>query len=230
MAPPLPPDPPARHAAGRAAEPEVDGLRLLRRYHEGTLQYHERRLEVKFVFDGATGELVLPSDPGFASELGGRDLVFHLPEESLCHLQLQLEARPIARPEAEESVDRWSAYHAATGPAARGPRVWLRCGIEGGKVPNSPPPGEVYPADALTRPNMLRKAEPRLVKLANTDRPALARACRRLARIEVADPLCVGIDSLGLDVRARFGIVRLEFDLEAVTPEQAEECMKRLLT
>ena len=229
MAPPIPPDPAAPTTGRRAPDAESDGLRLLRRFHEGTLQFHERRLEVKFVFDGASGEIVLPADPGFASELGGRDLVMHLPEESLCHLQLQLDARAIARPEAEESGDRWSAYHAASGPTARGPRAWLRCRVEGGKVPNSPPPGEVYPAEALTVANALRKAEPRLVKLANTDRGALSRGCRRLARLDVADPLCVGVDPLGVDVRARFGIVRLEFDLVAVTPEQAEDCVKRLL-
>lgn len=230
MAPPLPPSKPKLTSSRPATAGDAsEGFRQLRRHHEATLQYHERRLEVKFVIDGATGDVVLPADPGFASELGGRDAVLHMPQEAQCHLQVAIAAAPISRPEAEEAVDRWHAYHAASGPTARGPRAWLRCRVDGGKVPDSPPPGEVYPAEALARPNGLRKAEPRLVKLVNTDRDAIARACRHHVRMEVTDPLCVGVDPFGLDIRARFGIVRIEFDLEAATAEQAEDCIRRVL-
>lgn len=77
----------------------------------------------------------------------------------------------------------------------------------------------------MTRPNPLRKAEPRLVKLINSDLASLARICRARANLDIADPLCVGVDPFGIDVRARFGIVRVEFDLEAGSPEQAEACI-----
>ena len=96
-----------------------DGLRLLRRYHEGTLQYHERRAEVRFVIDGRTGDLILPTDPGFGGELGGSEVVLHLPDEIHRDLQLSATVEVIPRPESEESVDRWNAYHAASGGGAR---------------------------------------------------------------------------------------------------------------
>lgn len=203
-----------------------DGHRLLRRHHEATLQYHERRAEVRFVIDGAVGDLVLPTDPGFAGEVGGRDVVLHLPDESQIDLQLAATAQLIGRPEAEEAVDRWHAYHAASGmlPTAR---VWLRCRIDGGKAPRTP--GEVYSAESLMRPNPIRTGEPRLIKQINADRAALARLCKLRAQIEVADPLCVGLDPFGLDIRARFGIVRVEFDLEAGSLEQAEACFRSML-
>lgn len=219
------PSRPQSHRSG--ADDTRDGHRLLRRYHEATVQMLERRAEVCFVIDGATGEIVLAAEPGFGPPAGDeRELILHLPDEVARDLQLALTARCIDRPEAEEVVDRWNAYHGASGirPSAR---AWLRCTIDGGKAPHIP--GEVYSGESLTRPNLLRKAEPRLVKLVNADRAALAAICKARARIDVADPLCVGIDPFGLDVRARFGIVRVEFDLEAPTPEQAEACIAAML-
>jgi hypothetical protein len=199
-------------------DPAPDGLRLLRRYHEGTLQHQERRAEVCFILEASTGQIVLPTEPGMAGEAGA-ELVLHLPDEITRDLQLAITPAAITRPEAEEAVDRWQAYHGGSGirPHAR---VWLRCAIEGGKRPNSP--GDVYGPETLVRPNALRKGEARLVKALNADRDRLARVCKAFARLDVADPLCVGVDPFGFDVRARFGIVRVEFDLEAATAEQAE--------
>lgn len=203
-----------------------DGHRLLRRHHEATLQYHERRSEVRFVVDGAVGDLVLPADPGFAGEVGGRDAVLHLPDETQIDLQLSITAEPMARPEAEEAVDRWFAYHAASGMLPN-VRVWLRCRIDGGKVPHAP--AEVYSAESLMRANPFRRGEAALVKQLNADRAALARLCKARARVGIADPLCVGIDPFGIDVRARFGIVRVEFDLEAGSLDQAAACVRSML-
>lgn len=228
--------PPSRHPRPIQRDDSRDGIRLIRRYHEATVQFHERRAEVGFVIDGATGELVFPAEPGFAASLDrigpddseGPGLLLHLPDEAQRQLQLTVAVRIVERPEAEEAVDRWHAYHAASSGAGgtRPPaRVWLRCAIEGGKAPHSPPPGEVYSGESMTRPNPLRKAEPRLVKMINADRPALGRICRARAGMEIADPLCVGVDPFGIDVRARFGIVRIEFDLEAGSAEQAEACI-----
>lgn len=198
------------------ADPSPDGLRLLRRYREATLQFHERRAEVRFVIDNPTGALVMPVEPGFAA---ASELTLHLPDEVTLHLQLAVTPSQIDRPESRESVDRWHAYHAAAGTLPPG-RLWLICEIEAGKRPDSPT--DVYGPEVLMQPNPLRSTEPRLVKLINSRRDRLARLCRKHAAAEVQDPLCVGVDPLGLDVRARFGVIRVEFDLEAATAEQAE--------
>lgn len=203
----------------------TDGLRILRRYHEATLEYLERRAEVRFIVCGTTGRIVLPVEPGMAA---AGELVLHMPDEVERQFQVSMAPKVIERPEAEEVVDRWSAYHAASGTARRpGSRVWLTCEIHGGKCPGAS--GEVYDADVLMRPNPLRRAEPRLVRMVNASKDRLPRLCSRRARVEVSDPLCVGVDPLGFDVRARFGIVRIEFDLEAGSDEQAEHLIASLL-
>ena len=47
----------------------------------------------------------------------------------------------------------------------------------------------------------------------------------------VPDALCVGVDPFGIDVKARFGIVRLEFPpgIVAATPEACAREIDRLL-
>lgn len=205
----MPAIPGARHVA----------MRLLRRMHEGTLGFEERRAEVRFVLDGATGMMVIPVEPGFARI---HELTLTAPSESSMLWQTMLSPRIIERPEAEESVDRWAAYHGK----APGGAVWVRCEIGGLKSA-----GEVWGNDECVCINALRGVEPRLIRALNADRPALCRACKVHGPVDVADPLCVGIDALGIDIRARFGIVRLEFpeNVEAADEAGAQRAIDFLL-
>lgn len=201
-------------------------MKLLRRHHEATVQFQERRAEVRLVYDGATGEIVLPLEPGMAA---APELVLHMPDEVTLQLQVAVRPRVIERPEAEEAVDRWQAYHGAAGSGGSAGRTWVRCEIEGAKRPHAP--GEVYAGEALCKPNALRRGggEFKVVKHVNTRKDGLSGLCRRCAGLEVAEALCVGVDEFGIDVRARFGIVRVEFDLEAATADQARELIDRML-
>jgi hypothetical protein len=205
-------------------EPTPDGLRLLRRYHEATLQFEERRAEVRFIIDGATGRIVLPAESGMGA---AGELVLHMPDEITRDLQLSAIPTIIERPESEEAVDRWQAYHGGAARATGGGRVWLRCEIQGAKRPHAI--GDVYDPETIMRPNALRKDEFRLVRIVNTQAERLAKVCKLRTGLEVADPLCVGIDPYGLDVRARFGILRVEFDLEAGSAEQAAALIAAML-
>jgi|GEM_PF-419100 len=204
-------------------EPGIDGLRLLRRYHEATIQHHERRAEVRFVIDAADGCMVLPAEPGMAA---ANELLVHLPDEVAQDLQLTVTPKVVDRPEGEEVVDRWHAYHSAAGTRPTS-RVWLRCAIDGAKRPFAT--GDVYEPETIMRPNALRKSEYQLVKRVNQDRARLGRLCKWASRVDVADAICVGVDPFGFDVRARFGIVRIEFDLEAATSEQAARLIDAML-
>jgi hypothetical protein len=78
--------------------------------------------------------------------------------------------------------------------------------IEAGKTET-----QVFSGEELSEPNLLTACEHRLVKALNADRALIAKACSRLRGVDVADPLVVGVDQLGVDVRARFGVLRLEF-------------------
>ncbi|TVQ63372.1 MAG: hypothetical protein EA378_01940 [Phycisphaerales bacterium] len=204
-------------------EPEVfpdgpspdEALRHLRQARVGTLFADEAIFAVAFVADGATGRLVFPVAP---QALDASQHVLHVPEESDDSMQLLLTVHPIDR-ESHEACDRHLAYHGSPRASA-----WVAASIDSAKWA-----GLVFDGLALNIPNALREAEPKLVKRANADRDALRGACARRAGVEPAEPLCVGVDPDGLDVRARFGIVRVAFDEPTETREAAEAAIDRLL-
>lgn len=185
--------------------------------------YFERRTSVKFVFDASTGKLVMPVETGFAHAGSGEavEMVLFAPAEQDWDIHVSLAPSVIPRPESEECVDRWGAYHGSTSNTA-----WVRCSVTAGKSESG-----VFDQEHLEVPNPLGRAEYALIRRANTDPRALSAACKSFAGTLVADPLCVGVDPLGVDVRARFGIVRIEFPvgIHASTPDAAQAQIDRLL-
>lgn len=201
-------------------EVRTAGLRAVRRYHEGSLAFHERRAEVRFVVEAGTGRLVMPVEPTLARG-DGEEMTLWMPAESGWDVHAALVTSLIDRPEACEAVDRWAAYHGRTSLTA-----WARCRVEGLKSRD-----HVWDGESVEAPNPLGRAEYALIRRVNADLPGLVLACKRHAAAALADPLCVGVDPFGIDVRARFGIIRLEFPpgIEARTPSQAETQVDHLL-
>jgi hypothetical protein len=199
------------------------GLRLLRRHHEGTLGYFERRSSVKFILEPSTGKIIMPIEPGFAKAGAGESvqMVLMAPSEQDFDIQVSLMPIIIERPESEEGVDRWAGYHGKVSETN-----WVRSSIEGGKADIG-----VFDPEQLETPNPLGRDEYALIRQVNADRERLARACKAHAGTLVADPLCVGVDPLGFDVRARFGIVRVEFPvgIYASTKDAAAAQIDRIL-
>jgi len=197
----------------------TDALRALRRSRVGTLFADEAIFPVVFIADGSTGRLVFPLAP---RALDAGQHVLHVPEEDPDAMQLLLTLHPIDRDSAE-ACDRHLAYHPSHHGAPRA-GAWVAASIDSAKWRDL-----VFDGSVLTVPNALREGEARLVKRANADRDALRGACARRAGVEPVDPLCVGVDPDGLDVRARFGIVRVEFESPAGTVPEAEGAIDRLL-
>lgn len=191
----------------------VDWVRELRRHHEGTLVIGDRATTVRFIIDGASGTLVLPVDGWMLEHPTG---VLFLPEEREGALQVLLEFLPGEPPGAAQ--DRWCAYHAETRQ-----RLWATARICGTRRAT-----EVCEADDLPLLNPLQRDEGGLLRSLNADRAALARLCQRLAGVDVADPCAVGINPQGLDVRARFGIVRAEFPVPVGSAAQVAEMLRSL--
>lgn len=188
-----------------------------RAHRQGTLIADDVPSHTRFILDGATGRLVFPA-PGAA--LAAESLVLFIPEETpdgSGELQVMLSASELD-PSAE-ACDRWRAYHGE-------PRLsrWAACAIEGAKFN-----GSVVDHEALNAPNPLRAEEPALCKALNADHAALTLACQRQAGVEIADPVAVGIDPWGIDVRARFGIVRCTFDAPAPNAAAANSAIKQFL-
>ena len=218
MPEPPPPPPPSQSHAPDATPDEHAGVRTLRRFHQGTLQFYERVAQIRLVLEGSSGQVVMPVEPPFA--IAGAEMLLWLPAESDWDAQASLIIRPIDRPESVEAVDRWRAYHGDTSLS-----TWVRAEIDGMKTPTNVFGHEVQ------RPNPLGRAEYPLIRHAGADKARLIGACKAHAATLVPDAQCVGVDPFGLDVKARFGTIRLEFPpgVNAATPEACEKQIDHLL-
>lgn len=175
-----------------------DALRHLRSHAAGALHFDDLILKRAVALDPSTGDPVTPVPPAV---LAAEHVVLHLPEESDDALQLLV--HPIElNPDTDAACDRWRIYHGQP----RDPR-WARLEIQSGRLGPA-----VFDADDLRRPNPLRDAEPRLCSLLNADQAALSALCVRETRVTPTDPRAVGVDPDGLDIRARFGIIRIDLD------------------
>lgn len=212
-----------RRTHGQDSDPGglPEPVRLLRRHYEGVLLFDQHPAPVRFVLDGATGQVVFQVEP---VALEASHFVLFVPEERDDALALLIEPRP-ADPRAAdaEPCDRWTIYHAQ--PSARPGRTrFAAASIQSAKLD-----GNVYDAGDIPTVNPLRADELSLLRAANSDRAALARACSRLAAVTAADPVAVGIDPGGIDLRARFGVLRLEFPSPAPNMPLARAALASLL-
>lgn len=184
-----------------------------------------RSTRAAFIIDGQRGELVLSVDArDLALAENDADALFCLPDEDPHSLQLSLSLRDVTEdPSAGEWIDRWRAYH--TTPCldrarfARGRIISARLGPH------------VIDGQALDLRNPLHagRAEARLCRVLNADRPALRRACLAQRRADPPAPLAVGVDRWGVDVKSDFGILRLVFPEPVETEEACERALRAIL-
>lgn len=171
--------------------------RALRACHAGILFYDGTPEPIRLVLDNETGRPVIPVAPRV---FDADEHVLHLPEEGPGSLQLLVIPEEV-QPGVTPGVDRWRVYHGE----AREPR-WSRFAIDCARLGRA-----VLDGAELMQPNHLGPLEPALLRRAGADLARLARAASTAAGRDIENPLPVGVDPLGLDVRGRFGIVRLEF-------------------
>ena len=73
----------------------------------------------------------------------------------------------------------------------------------------------------LQQENILKDSEASLCKTLNASHLEQVKAkCKTVANVEVHDPIVVGVDSLGIDIRATFGIVRVPFDMPVSSSDE----------
>jgi hypothetical protein len=113
--------------------------------------------------------------------------------------------------------DRWQAYHGRpSGPA------WWRLEIAAVRWSGHNGAGIDDDSGSWRVPNPLAHAEPKLCKRANADRAALARAASSRLGVTLHEPLVVGVDAWGLDVRHAGGVARWSWP-EALSDAAAAE-------
>jgi hypothetical protein len=180
---------------------------LLRAHTTGTLLCDGTPTPVSYIIDPSSGELVLCLEHDM---LMAEDCVLAIPEDSFsCPIRVNLSMR-----EMPESIvsDRYMAYH------MRQERpVWARGSISFAKIDS----GGVADGEALMAPNPLLGAIPHLCKRLNADRQALSELCKLLTRATIENPIAVGVDEEGSDLRAEFGVVRMNWPGPV---EDADEC------
>ena len=169
---------------------------------------------VRWVLDRRRGQLVFPIPREF-DDLTEAQLM--IPEEHDPRLAALLSIETTDAPPPAAEI-RHEVYH---GPAREA--RWAIATIEALRYH-----GEAFDGDTLELIDPLADHEPALCRGLNADPERLAEICLHCAGASVPGPVAVGVDPDGIDVRARFGIVRIEFAERVSTLEDANNAIAKL--
>jgi len=191
------------------------GLRILRRHYSCKLRFGELLIDCRYVLDPATGRPVMPvpaqvlCENRSPSDDPDAEVVIFVPDDSTSEaaeaLQILALPEPI-EPRAHEAGDRYLVYHGAANE-----RCWAALSVQSVRWH-----GAVVSGEEMLTPNPLRGVEPRVCKALNADPGRIGVACQRATGTLPMTPLVVGVDPDGIDVRARFGVIRIEFGTAAL--------------
>ncbi len=171
-------------------------LAFLRNNSTATLKFGDNTRDVAYII-APDGRLVVSA---MIAMLQPCDTVMFVPEYIDDCMEMHVSLRQF-----EESgdtgilADRWQVYHGEP------PDVqWAVVDIDAARFHEMFIDGEF-----LCRENPLAEIEDSLCKQLNSDKDLLREVCESKTSVSVTDPLVVGVDSFGIDVRAPFGIVRI---------------------
>jgi len=130
------------------------------------------------------------------------ETVLEIPDDADENLHLMVTLEAFEESGAHGALaDRWRIYHGDP-PDVR----WGIMTIDAARFQ-----GHFIDGEALQRPNRLAAIEPSILRQINQgDRALLRRACVA-ANLESEQPIAVGVDERGIDVRRAFDVVRLRF-------------------
>jgi hypothetical protein len=187
-------------------ESTSDPVRFARRFYAAIITVDEIFHRRNIVIDPVSGEFVAALPPSLED---ADSVVLHVPDESRGSLQLMAECRELDA-NRDASCDRLLIYHGRA---------------EGAKFAAMRPIDVKWALGRVQIENFLlssplAKDEPRLCRLLNADTNALGALVLKLSGRSTIEPKVVGVDALGLDVRTRTGVVRVEF-ATPLTPQDA---------
>ncbi len=193
-----------------------DVIRHLRTHHRCVVIASAQAWDLPFVLDPHSGDLVVacPQALGDAGEVG-----LGVPDDSPDSLQFHALAAAIDTPDA---ADRFRAYHGRAPDRRLSSHARLR-------VMAAKRGRDVLDLDRGALANPLAGDLAALCRLANDDTPSLAALIERAAHRAAAEPVAVGVDPMGIDVRTRTGLVRAWFAAPATTPGLARERLRKML-
>lgn len=183
----------------------------------GDLRFDEHIRPIRYVF-APDGRLVAPM---MVAMLQAAETVVHVPVADESAMELLVSTCEFEEDGAEGRLaDRWRIYHGDP------PDVhWAFMSIDLVRFH-----GMVIDGEALQLPNPLATIEPSLCGEINREHSNTVRASvARQLNVETEDPRIVGIDPRGIDVRARFDVMRLSLDPLVTNPDDAAAAVRDLL-
>lgn len=190
----------------------------VRSHFAGELRFDEHLRPLRYV-TAPDGLLIAPVMVAMARSV---DTVLFVPEcaDDALEAQVTIEQFEETAQGNGALTDRWRIYHGEPEDVN-----WARLCIDAVRFR-----GHVIDGDAVMQPNPLADDMPRLCRQINTDlRDAVRLLCEHIAETDVASPVVVGIDSMGIDVRRKFDVVRIAFDAPQGTADAAMAELRRMI-
>jgi len=197
---------------GDAAIEEAHGL--LRSWTQGLFRFDEHVHSLKYVI-APDGQLVAPV---MVAALQTPDTALYIPDDEAPVLELLLSLEAFEeRGEAAVLADRWRIHHGTEEDLN-----WALMNIDMVRIS-----GLVIDGDAIVRFNPFADVEADLCRtINNLGEDTLQRICKGQLDVDVEHPCAVAIDPLGLDIRARFDVLRLPFGTTLESPDRVLAVVK----
>ncbi len=199
-------------------EPDASDLdeiqRQYRGHARGALLFDDNFIELDYIV-AADGHLVAPV---MVAVLSSMNTVIFAPEENEEALQILVTPEELGGIEYESAdTDRWRAYHGEPKDVR-----WAKLWVESLKLRDL-----VFDGEAVAQPNPFGPDEPALCRELNQRHKQIRQAAQAKLNLDIAAPTVVGVDPWGVDVRARFGVVRLPFPSRLQDAELVGELIER---
>jgi hypothetical protein len=172
---------------------------FLRSNSTASLSFGENNFETSYIII-PDGRLVISA---MVAMLQPCDMVMYVPEYADGCMEMHVSLEQF-KEDAENGgfADRWQVYHGEP-PDTQ----WAFVDIDAARFHEMFIDGE-----SLLRENALSAFEHTLCKTLNEHQDVVRKVCTSKTNVEVTNPFVVGVDPLGIDIRAPFGIVRVPAD------------------
>jgi hypothetical protein len=193
-----------------------DAYAFLRANTAADFRFDEHLRPVKYVI-AQDGALIAPA---MVAMLKAVDTVLFIPEyaDGAMEVQVTLEQLDEGTSAGGALADRWRIYHGEPEDVR-----WATMHMDMARYHDL-----VIDGEALMRPNPLGPHEARICRHMNQDHADDLRAICAAGGLNVENPIMVGIDPLGIDVRRQFDVIRVTAPETMNTPDDARRVLMRM--
>ena len=192
-------------------------MRMYRGNFAGVLAFDENVRPLRYVMTD-DGHLIAPVMVAVLSSL---NTVLFTPEEDEDALQVLVTPEELGGMDyCSAETDRWRVYHGEP-KDVRWARLWVES-LKLGPV--------VFDGETIALPNPFTEHEPRLCRVMNDRRDDLRKLAKNMVGVEIPEPVMVGTDPWGINIRARFGVVRVNFPAKLESADEFLPAVENMLS